>query len=86
MNILELKNIEKEEGFIYYFRKYTAIATLQLPTEITDTPISFSIETGPLGDRNIEVELIKQPNYPALPIISALKRMILTNDQQGLIP
>lgn len=86
MTVLDLKDIKVEEGFIYYMRKYTAIASLQLPTETTETPVQFSIETGPLGDRHIEVTLIKQPNYPALPILNALKKYILDNDLQGKFP
>lgn len=86
MNILELKNIEREEGQIFYFRKYTADAILELPTETATTPISFSIETGPFGDRKISVKVIEAPNYPVLPLLSALKAYILDNDKEGRLP
>ncbi len=86
MNVIALNDVTREEGFIYYFRKYKAIATLKLPTETTDTPILFSIETDPLGRKNIEVKLVAQPNYPALPIINALKTFILSDDDKGLLP
>nr|WP_318681791.1 hypothetical protein [uncultured Treponema sp.] len=86
MNILELKNIEREEGAIYYFRKYTAEAVLELPIETVSTPISFSIETGPFGERKISVKVIEAPNYPVLPLLSALKAFILDNDKEGRLP
>lgn len=86
MNIVELKNIQREEGAIYYFRKYTADAILELPTETSVTPISFSIETDPFGNRNISVKIIKAPNYPVLPLLSALKTFILDNDKEGRLP
>lgn len=86
MNILELRDITREEGCIYYFRKYTANAILELPTETVSTPISFNIETGPMGDRNISVKILIPPNYPVLPLMTALKSHILSTDIDGNLP
>ena len=86
MNIVELKNIECEEGHIFYLRKYTADAVLELPTETSLIPISFSIETGPMGNKNVSVKIIKAPNYPVLPLLTALKKFILTSDEEGNLP
>lgn len=86
MNIIELKNIAREEGAIYYFRKYTADAVIELPTETALTPISFSIETGPFGDKNLSLKIIEAPNYPVLPLMKALKEFILTDDKEGRLP
>ena len=76
----------REPGAIYYIRRYRATANLKLPTEIVDSNIEFSIETGPLGDKIIDVELVSQPNYPALPIVKALKEYINENDNAGTLP
>ena len=86
MNILELKNVQREEEQIFYIRKYTAIAVVELPTETVDTPILFSIETGPFGDKKLSVKIIEAPNYPILPIITSLKPYILKNDKEGRLP
>lgn len=86
MNIVELKDIAREEGQIFYLRKYTANAVVQLPTETTLTPIAFSIETGPLGNREVAVKIVSAPNYPVLPIIAALKTFIIENDKEGRLP
>ena len=86
MTVLELKDVAREPGAIYYIRRYRATANLKLPTEIVDSNIEFSIETGPLGDKIIDVELLTQPNYPALPIIKALREFINENDNSGTLP
>lgn len=86
MNIVELKDIEREEGHIFYLRKYTANAVIELPTETSQIPISFSIETGPMGDKNVNVKIRQTPNYPVLPLIAKLKTFILNNDKEGLLP
>lgn len=86
MTVLALKNVVREPGAIYYIRRYRATANLKLPTEIVDSNIEFSIETGPLGDKIIDVELVSQPNYPSLPIVKALKEYINENDNAGTLP
>lgn len=86
MNIVELKEITREEGQIFYLRKFTAVAVLELPTTTEDVPISFSIETSPLGERTIAVKVISAPNYPVMPLIAALKSYILTSDKEGRLP
>ena len=86
MNIVELKDIEREEGHIFYLRKYTASAVIELPTETSQIPVSFSIETGPMGDKKINVKVLNTPNYPVLPLIAKLKTFILENDKEGRLP
>lgn len=86
MTVLELKNIEREPGAIYYIRRYKAIASLKLPTEIVDSTIEFSIEMGPFGNKEIDINLLNQPNYPAIPIMKALKETILKLDDNGTLP
>ncbi len=86
MTVLELKDVHREPGAIYYIRRYKATANLKLPTETVDSNIEFSIETGPLGNKKIEIDLLTQPNYPAIPIIKALKEYILEHDNSGTLP
>ena len=86
MTVLELNNVVREPGAIYYIRRYRALAKLKLPTETVDSEIEFSIETGPLGNKEIDIELLNQPNYPALPIKKALKEFINISDSNGTLP
>ena len=82
MKILALKNIEREEGYIYYLRKFTCEAVVQLPTDTLNTPIEFSI----LGTKTIEIDVSSSINYPLLPIKKALKEFILIEDSEGKLP
>lgn len=86
MNILELKDVSREEGEIFYIRKFSGIAVLELPTTTEDVPISFSIETSPFGQRDISVKVNSTPNYPVMPLIAKLKSYILTSDKEGRLP
>lgn len=86
MKVLGIRNIRSEAGCLYYFRKYTGIAMVQLPGSTLNAPVSFSIETNPLGMQSIEVNLKGTIEYPILPILKALKEYIKTEDSAGSLP
>ncbi|MBQ0051732.1 MAG: hypothetical protein KBT11_06680 [Treponema sp.] len=88
MRVLELNNIKTDDNFIYYRRNYTASAKLQMLSNSMDIGIEFTIETGPLGDKIIYVDIDKSTDidYPLIPVKSALKTFILTMDNEGKLP
>lgn len=87
MKVLELKSISKQDGCIYYLKRYTATAVLEIPAQTVTFPLSFSIETGPLGNKTIEVdELPADLNYPVFPVVKSLKEFIQNLSVQGTLP
>lgn len=86
MKVSEFKSLQREEGQIFYLRKYNCIAVLELPIETEEVPIFFSIETDPFGRKNIELKIEKQVNYPLLPVRKALLEFILNEDNEGRLP
>ena len=86
MKVLELRNISREEGFIYYRRKFKCDAIIEMGKTTTETPLEFCIESNPLGAKTIEINLSKTLNYPVLPVKKALTEFILTEDSQGKLP
>lgn len=86
MKVLELKNINRDEGWIYYRRTFQADAVLELPLQRIQTPIEFTIEMSPLGKKDIDIEFKSTVDYPLLPITKALKEHILNQDSEGLLP
>lgn len=86
MKVLGIRNIRSEAGCLYYFRKYTGVAVVQLPGSTLNAPVAFSIETNPFGVQSIEVDLKGTIEYPILPILKALKEYIKTEDSSGNLP
>jgi hypothetical protein len=88
MKVIGLNSIHREDSCLYYRRKFTADAKLDILANTVVTTIAFCIETGPLGDRTIEIDLPRDEdlNYPIIPITSALKQYILTLDSEGTLP
>lgn len=86
MKVLEIQNIQREEGAIYYLRKFRGDAVLELPMGNLKAPVSFSIETSPFGEKTIDVSLVKPLDYPVVPVKNALRTFILAEDEQGKLP
>ncbi|WP_191013656.1 hypothetical protein [Treponema zioleckii] len=88
MKVLELNQVRTDDNYIYYRRNYTALAKLELLSKTLDIGISFTIETGPFGDKVIYVDLAPgvDLDYPIIPVKSAIKNYILIMDNEGKLP
>lgn len=88
MQVLELNQIVPDPSYIYYRRNYAAVAKLQMLSKTIDIKISFTIETGPLGDKMLYVDIdpSEDIDYPLIPVKSALKTYILSIDNEGKLP
>ncbi len=88
MKVLEVNQVKTDDNFIYYRRNYTGVAKLELLSNTLDAKISFTIETGPFGDKVIYVDISPETklDYPLIPVKSALKTFILTMDDEGKLP
>lgn len=86
MTVQGIQNIESEHGHVFYMRKYTAEAIIELPTATVNVFIKFSIESTPLGERIIKVQVLDSVNYPTLPLRKALTEYIDNADLRGEIP
>lgn len=86
MKILELKNLFREEGYIYYRRNFSGEAVIEVPGTTLYAPITFCIETDPLGLKSIELSINSTVNYPLLPLKKAISEYILEKDKEGRLP
>lgn len=86
MKVLELQNIKREEGQIFYIKKYHCDAVLEFPTSTDAIPIYFEVETNPFGQKLIKINFLKTLNYPLLPVKKALLEHILTEELEGRLP
>ena len=86
MKVLELKNVHRDEGYIYYRRTFQADAVLELPLKTIQTPVEFTIEITPLGTKDIDITFLDTIDYPLIPLTKSLKELILNQDSEGLLP
>ena len=83
MKVLGLYNIVREEGVIYYRKCFTADVELELPLKTIKSPIYFTIEMSPLGEKDIKIKFLETVEYPLLPILKSLKEIIKQQDYEG---
>ena len=86
MRILELRDLNREEGYIYYRRNFTGTAVIEIPGSTLEAPVAFCIEMDPFGVKTIEIDIENTLNYPVLPVKKALKEYILLRDLEGILP
>ncbi|MBE6352344.1 MAG: hypothetical protein E7060_05320 [Treponema bryantii] len=86
MKIVDIVNLQREEGHIFYLRKYEGEAVLELPTSVERAKISFSIEMSPFGEKTVDLSLLSSVNYPLLPVKKALIEYIILSDSKGTLP
>lgn len=86
MKILEIKDLQREEGQIFYLRKYTGNVIIELPTGVENTQINFSIETSPLGEKTFTLSIVSPISYPLLSVRKAILEYLFVEEQEGRLP
>ena len=86
MQVLELKNLTREDGYIYYRRNFNGIVVLELPSKTVDVEINFIIEMLPTGRKDLELEFVDNFEYPLLPVKNAVTQYIMKLEDEGLLP
>lgn len=86
MRILEIKNLYREETGLYYRRIFTGLVVVELPIKVVEAPVDFIIETGPMGNKNLDIDFKEKIDYPLIPILKAIKEFIVNLDQEGKLP
>ena len=86
MDVLEIKNLYREETGLYYRRNFTGLAVIELPIKTIEMPLDFIIEVGPMGNRDFDIELKEKLDYPLLPVMKKLKEFIERLDKEGKLP
>lgn len=86
MRIIALKNITRDENYIYYRRNFDAVAEFEFGSKQIEAPIKFLIETTPFGTKEISIFGLESVNYPVLPLKKAIIEYISKQDSEGKLP
>ncbi len=86
MKVIELQNLEREDVQIFYIRKYTATAVLDLNARTANVRIEFSIEMNPLGCKEFTLNIKDQIDYPLIPIRKSILEYITNLELEGKLP
>ncbi|NLK45815.1 MAG: hypothetical protein GX297_04080 [Treponema sp.] len=86
MEVLEMKNLYREETGLYYRRNFTGLAVIALPIKTIEVPLNFNIEVSSMGCKNFDIELKDKIDYPLLPVLKKLKEYIAYLEKEGKLP
>ncbi|MDC7234059.1 MAG: hypothetical protein PQJ58_12570 [Spirochaetales bacterium] len=79
-----MDEIVKKDTLIYYRNEYKGTASFTLIGE-KRASVKFisTVEIKPTGERDINIELLEQIDYPVIPIIKVLKQEIMNIEKEG---
>ncbi|MDR2478136.1 MAG: hypothetical protein LBD48_02350 [Treponema sp.] len=86
MKVISVKDIVRKDVPIYYRLLYTGVAVLELAKGPEDYRIDFSIEIKPTGQKEIIVTFLDKIDYPLVPVVKELKKIIDTMHSGGILP
>jgi hypothetical protein len=86
MKVLELRDLSRKETGIYYRREFSGKAVLETKGLPGEFPLSFVIESRPIGGPEISVILEADPSWPILPVVMSIKHMVRELDKSGKLP
>ena len=86
MRVVELQNLERKDVQIFYIRKYTATAVLDLTARTANVDIDFTIEMDPLGCKNFSLDIKSTIDYPLIPIRKSILDYITKLEVEGKLP
>jgi hypothetical protein len=86
LTIIQLKNIVRKDVPIYYKQFYTADAEIELPGNVVETPVEFSLELKPTGVKEVLVTIQREIDYPLVPLVTELKNTIIALDRDAKLP
>lgn len=86
MTIDDISDITRKENFIYYRREFFGNASYNFLNRVHKGRIEFTIETTPMGTKDITIKIVDPVEYPLIPVIKSLKDYIKTMDKEGKLP
>jgi len=84
--VFNIKDIVRKDVPIYYRLLYTGVAVMELTKDPEDYRIDFAIEIKPTGQKEISVSFVDDLNYPLIPVVKELKKIIDTMHTNGVLP
>ena len=86
MNVVAIKDIVRKDIPIYYRLLYTGVAAIELSGKQGNYRIDFSIEIKPTGKKEIAVTFLDEVDYPLVPVLREMKKIIDTMHANGELP
>jgi hypothetical protein len=86
MKLIDIDRLKIEENHVHYIKSYFGCAILMDKThKILRNELKFSIEYKPMGEPDIKINFINQPDFPIDELMPKLKEKIQKMDDAGIL-
>ena len=86
MKVLEIRSLARKETGLFYRREFSGTAVLETRGVANEFPLSFVIETKPIGAPEISVSFEADPAWPLVPVVTSIKHLVREMDRDGKLP
>jgi hypothetical protein len=86
MKVVELRDLNRRESPVHYIKELTAVAVIEWNQLQSESDISITLEHKPLGPPDVRVHLLDAVEWPALPVIHAIRDYVVDLERSGRLP
>ncbi len=86
MKVVEIRSLARKETGLLYRREFSGTAVLETRGQSGEYPLSFVIESRPIGAPDISVYLEADPAWPLVPVVTSIKHLVREMDRDGKLP
>jgi hypothetical protein len=86
MKVVELRDLSRRDSSIHYIKELTAVAVLEWDQRRSESDIAITLEHKPIGPPDVTVHLLDAVEWPALPIIRAIRDYVTELERSGRLP
>jgi hypothetical protein len=86
MKVVELRDLSRRESPVHYIKELTAVAVIEWNERQSESDISITLEHKPMGPPDVRVRLLDTVEWPALPVIRAIREYVVDLERAGRLP
>jgi len=86
MKVVELRDLNRRESPVFYIKELTAVAVIEWNQRQSESDIAITLEHKPIGPPDVHVHLLDSVDWPALPVIHAIKDYVTELERSGRLP
>jgi hypothetical protein len=86
MRVVELRDLSRRESPVHYIKELTAVAVVEWNERQSESDIAIILEHKPLGPPEVRVHILDAVEGPTLPLIHAIKDMVVDLERSGRLP
>ncbi len=86
MKVVELRDLNRRDSSVHYIKELTGVAVLEYNQRRSESDVAITLEHRPIGPPDVTVHLLDAVEWPALPVIHAIRDYVTELERSGRLP